>query len=380
MGNPEPYAPPPACAEPINAFWLLRDVLSALDEEVYLLDPAGRVLEANRAARESREGDAVGLVCQEMEECREGRRQTGECPLQATLDSGRPAEADYSIVDPDGRLRHFRVRTVPIRDAAGNLACVVRIKRDVTQRRRMEQKLQQSEKMAAIGELSTYIAHEIRNPLFAIAGFANSLLRSPALDDSAREKAEIIGKESRRLEGILKSILNFARPMEAAPGELDLNQVVRDTVAFLRLGCADNLCIEVDLAPDLPLARGVPDLIKQCLVNLVKNGLEAMPDGGRLVVSTRLDRDMVALGVADTGRGIPQEHMDKIFNPFFTTKDQGAGLGLAMTKKIVEQAGGRVHLASAPGAGTTVTLLLAPVLAAEAPAAEVPPQAPAAGA
>jgi len=365
MGNPEPPGVPQACMEPLGAFWLLRDVLSALDEEVFLLDPDGRVLEANRAARESLGQEPLGLVCKELAECRAGARADGSCPLQQTLDTGQPTEADYSLVDPDGRMRHFRVRTVPILGADGALSCVVRIKRDVTRRRLMEQKLQQSEKMAAIGELSTYIAHEIRNPLFAIAGFSNSLLRSPALDASAREKAEIIGRESRRLEGILKSILNFARPTDATPGEVDLNAVVRNTVAFLRLGCADNLCIDLELAPDLPLARGVADLLTQCLVNLVKNGLEAMPDGGRLVVSTRLDRDMLALSVADTGRGIPPENLDKVFNPFFSTKDQGAGLGLAMTKKIVEEAGGRVLLESTPGQGTTVTLLLAPVLAAE---------------
>ncbi|MEW5774218.1 MAG: ATP-binding protein [Thermodesulfobacteriota bacterium] len=364
---PGPDAPD-ACIEPRNAFWMLREVLSALEEEVYLLDPAGRILEANLAARESADRAVAGLACAELEQCPEGRLQNGSCPLRETLDTGRPAGVDYSKVDANGRMRHFRVRTIPIRDAGGGLACVVRIKRDMTRHRLMEQKLQQSEKMAAIGELSTYIAHEIRNPLFAIAGFANSLLRSPTLDASAREKAEIIGRESRRLESILKSILNFARPIDAAPGEMDLNALVRDTMAFLSMGCADNLCIELDLAENLPLARGAADLVKQCLVNLVKNGLEAMPDGGRLKVGTRLDQDMVALSVADTGRGIPPENMDKVFNPFFTTKDQGAGLGLAMTKKIVEEAGGRVLLASTPGQGATVTLLLAPALAAEASA------------
>ena len=355
------------------AFALMRDALDALDFSIYLLDAAGRVVDMNAAARAASGDAAVGQACSDLAECRDAVRGDTRCPLQEALASGRPCEAEYSQVEPDGRLRHFLVRTVPLRGPDGAVSAVVRIRRDVTSRKLMELKLLQSEKMAAIGELSTYIAHEIRNPLFAIAGFANSLLRSPALDASAREKAEIIGRESRRLEGILKSILNFARPMDAAPGELDVNLVVRDTVAFLSLGCADNLCIELDLAPDLPLARGVPDLVKQCLVNLVKNGLEAMPDGGRLVVSTRMEREMVALAVADTGRGIPPENLDKIFNPFFTTKDQGAGLGLAMTRKIVEEAGGRVRLASTPGTGTTVTLLLAPVLAAEAPAA---PQAP----
>lgn len=346
------------------AFALLRDALDALDFQIYLLDSSGVVADMNAAARAAA-GDALGRPCSDLPECRDEVRNDAPCPLQQVLASGRPCEAEYSRVEPDGRLRHFLVRTAPLRGPSGETSYVVRIRRDVTRRRLMEMKVQQSEKMAAIGELSTYIAHEIRNPLFAIAGFANSLLRSPALDASSREKAEIIGRESRRLEGILKSILNFARPTHAAPGEADLNAAARETVDFLRLGCADNLGIELDLAADLPLVRIAADLLKQCLVNLVKNGLEAMPDGGRLTVSTRLERDMAALAVADTGRGVPPENLDKVFNPFFSTKDQGAGLGLAMTRKIVEEAGGRVLLESAPGKGTTVTLLLAPVLAAD---------------
>jgi len=363
--TPGPDLPAAFRGDASTAFALMRDALDALDFHIYLLDASGRVSDMNAAARDANDASALGRPCSELQECRDGVRSDKRCPLQESLSTGKPCESEYTLVEADGRLRHFLVRTVPLRGPSGEVLSVVRIRRDVTSRKLLEMKLQQSEKMAAIGELSTYIAHEIRNPLFAIAGFANSLLRSPALDASAREKAEIIGKESRRLEGILKSILNFARPMDAAPGEMDLNRVVRDTMAFLSLGCADTLHIELDLAPDLPLARGVPDLLKQCLVNLVKNSLEAMPDGGRLTVTTRLDRNMVALSVADTGRGIAPEHLDKIFNPFFTTKDQGAGLGLAMTRKIVEEAGGRVRLESTPGAGTTVTLLLAPVLAAD---------------
>lgn len=359
---PDTLAPDP-CADPRNAFWLLRDVLGMLEEEVYLLDALGRILDANRAAGEAWDRDVVGRSCRDLEQCEVHRPTGGRCPLQETLDTGRPAEADYARVDAQGRMRHYRVRTVPV--PHGSPAYVVRVRKDMTGRRLMEQKLLQSEKMAAIGELSTYLAHEIRNPLFAIAGFANSLLRSKALDDSAREKAEIIGRESRRLEDILRSILNFARPTDPAPGETDVNRVASETAAFMRLGCDENVGMDLDLAPNLPRARGAPDLLKQCLVNLVKNGLEAMPDGGRLTLRTILAEDMVALSVQDTGRGIPPEHMDKIFNPFFSTKDQGAGLGLAMTRKIVEQAGGRVRLASIVDRGTTVTLLLPPVLAAE---------------
>jgi len=210
------------------------------------------------------------------------------------------------------------------------------------------------------------VAHEIRNPLFTIGGFTGSLLRSPSLDDSAREKARIIQEESRRLEGIVKGLLSFARPMEAEPGEADVNQVVRETVELLNLGeQGRRYRIELELAKDLPRARIAPGLLKQALINLARNSFEAMEQGGLLTLSTSLDDDRVRLSVKDTGRGIPPEIQDKVFNPFFSTRERAPGLGLAMTKKVVEDTGGSVRLASEVGIGTQIVLLLPPVLAVE---------------
>jgi signal transduction histidine kinase len=284
-------------------------------------------------------------------------------PLERALARRELAEATLPHVDDEGRMHYTREYAYPIVEDNGAFTSVLFIRRDITNRTHMEQRLQQAEKLASIGELSTYIAHEIRNPLFAIAGFANALLRE-AHDDKTRERLGIILEESQRLDSILKSILTFARPVESAPGQTDMNQVVRETMDLMGLACENqSILVDLSLADDAPLVKADPELIKQCLINLVKNSLEAMPGGGKLFVRTGLMAQHALLEVEDTGHGIPVELRDKVFSPFFSTKGKGSGLGLARIKKILDDLGGTVELVSIPGEGTRVALLLPPLLA-----------------
>jgi signal transduction histidine kinase len=231
--------------------------------------------------------------------------------------------------------------------------------RDILDQQHLEQRLRQNEKMAAIGELSTYMAHEIRNPLFSIGGFANALLRNTSLDAPAREKARIIFDEARRLDVILTSILNFARPTEQAMGIFEPETVARQTMDLMTLGGEERgIHANTVIAPNLPKVRGNAENLKQCLINLVKNAMEAMSAGGSVTMRLARDDGHVVIDVEDTGPGISPELHDQIFSPFFTTKKGGAGLGLAMTRKVIEEMGGKVLLASQPGQGTRVTLTL----------------------
>jgi signal transduction histidine kinase len=279
--------------------------------------------------------------------------------------TGRKADAVHTRLDSNGRLEYYRVYTYPLFDDDGELAYVVEMRRDITRRTHTEHRLQQARKMAAIGELSTYIAHEIRNPLFAIGGFARSLLRDESLGEEARGKVNIILEEARRLDGILKAILNYAKPTEAQASEVDLNIVAGETVHLMGLGCGEkHVELETSLAPGLAQARGEPELLKQCLINMVKNSMEAMGQGGgRIVVTTGMEGKQVFVRVDDDGPGIPDDVKLRVFNPFFSTKDDGSGLGLAMTRKIVEDVGGSVRLVSRVGEGTSVTIYLRPALA-----------------
>lgn len=347
---------------------MLKTIIDQLDQEILFLDKKGLVVGMNKTVL-----DRVGLpkkallgrtLCEVFPQSNESECDLMEDPFHQTMETGAPAEAVTSHVDDDGRMLYFRVYTSPIFDEDGVINHVVAVRRDITRRTFMENRLLQAEKLASIGELSTYMAHEIRNPLFTISGFANSLMRSESLNDKQREKLSIILDESRRLDEILKSLMNFTRPTEAQVGEVDINELVRNTMDIMRLPCANqNVECYVDLDDSVAKVPANPDLIKQCLINLIKNGLEAIDDGGKLFVTTSMVQDWVVLTIEDTGCGIPLEIRDKIFSPFFSTKGKGAGLGLAQTRKIMDEVGGDVDLVSMEGLGTKVSLYFPPILA-----------------
>jgi PAS domain S-box-containing protein len=349
---------------------ILQTLVREIEEDILLLDPQKRVVEVStRVARSlgrTRE-ELIGKYCWETwpehgTPCSEGEG----CPMDRTMDNGRAAQGVMTRIDPYGRVHYFNVNTYPILPGTGPVERVLEVRRDVTQQTHLELRLQQSEKMAAIGELSTYIAHEIRNPLFSLGGFANALLRSPHLNDQDRKKVRIILEESKRLDSIVNRIINFTRPMNAKSTVVDLNGVVTETMDILGLGLGrEGIDLDLRLREELPMVRADAELIKRCLISLVKNALESMADGGRLTLVTDMDRRYVILRVTDTGRGIPENVLPQVFNPFFSTKHESPGLGLAMTKKIMEDLGGAVTLTSTVGQGTSVALFFPPVMAVE---------------
>ncbi|MGM0609496.1 MAG: two-component system sensor histidine kinase NtrB [Thermodesulfobacteriota bacterium] len=350
---------------------LLRTILDEVREDILLLDVNKKIVDVNQNVY-LRLGldkeDLIGQPCwktwsRDGESCKDKKYP---CPFDTVLKTGKKAEALHTRVDNQGHLSYFRVYVYPITNAQNQITNLVEMRRDITHRTYMEKRLQQSEKLAAIGELSTYIAHEIRNPLFAIGGFANSLLRVPELGKKARKKVQIILDESKRLDGILKSILNFARPTEAKTTEVDVNKIVTQTMDLMEIGCRkQRIEVNMHLQEDLAQARGNPEFIKQGLINIVKNAMEVMPEGGMLDIKTSICDQYICIMVIDSGPGIAAGIQEKIFNPFFSTKEKGSGLGLAMTKKTIEDMGGKVELKSKPDEGTCVTLLLPPVLALE---------------
>lgn len=216
----------------------------------------------------------------------------------------------------------------------------------------MVHRLQTAEKFAAIGEFSTYIAHEIRNPLFAIGGFANTLLRTPNLDSASMQKIQIILKESTRLDNILRTFINFSRPLDAAKVSVEVNRVVRQVMELIDFKKKAPLVrTRLFLANDVSPVQGDPELIKQCLINLIKNALSTMPKGGYLDIRSRNGVDNVILEITDTGEGLPSEVLEHPFNPF-------TSLELAMTRKIIIDLGGELHLDSSKASGTCSVLRL----------------------
>jgi len=233
--------------------------------------------------------------------------------------------------------------------------------------RKTQDLLVQSEKLAALGEMAARIAHEIKNPLTVIGGFAARLARpqkgAGADPSSITKYAEIILKEVKRLERTIQQTLSFSRESVPDMQQVDVNAEIRDVLGMFREEIEEgSIEKEVTLSDRIPEITGDPDQIRQVLWNLVSNALQAMETGGRLVVITRPaseeEGDGVVFLVGDTGGGIPHDVVHNIFNPFFTTKPKGTGLGLPIVHAIIQNHGGTIQLDNREGVGVTFSIFL----------------------
>jgi len=222
---------------------------------------------------------------------------------------------------------------------------------DITERKEMQERLVRSEKLAVLGQLAGGVSHELRNPLGAIKNavyFLNMALQEP--EPEVKETLEILEKEVGTSERIISSLLEFARPKPPTRRQVDINDVVRE--ALSRTTVPESVEVVSQLDERLPLILADPDQLGQVFGNIVLNGIQAMPEGGRLTVKTsevsgRLPKSgWVAVSFTDTGVGIPKENLEKIFEPLFTTKAKGIGLGLALVKMLVEGHGGSIEVES----------------------------------
>jgi PAS domain S-box-containing protein len=222
-----------------------------------------------------------------------------------------------------------------------------------------QSQLVQSAKMAAIGELSAGVAHELNNPLTSVLGFAELLLRDRDQDDATTENLSIIVHEAHRARDIVRNLLDFSRQTESFQRKADINEALGETLNLLRRQLRINhIELKEDFAQNLPLLPLAVGRIKQVFLNLITNALYAMPQGGTLTVSSRQVADEVAVRFADTGMGIPAQKLERIFEPFFTTKPvgQGTGLGLSVSLGIVQEHGGRITVESQVDEGSTFTV------------------------
>jgi signal transduction histidine kinase len=236
---------------------------------------------------------------------------------------------------------------------------------------RLYEKMKERDRLAALGEMAAGLAHEIRNPLGAIKGAAQ-YLDPQGLQTGDVEILNIIVEEVNRLDGVVAQFLAYSRPFPSAASgkfqQTDLNDVLWKTMKLIENDMPKNVSVELDLTPGLPAINADAEQLKQVFINLALNAVQAMPDGGRLTVRTRRPHAPVELGLsestprysadqvevrfADTGAGIPEEALDRIFIPFYTTKTKGTGLGLAISQRIVKGHGGTIEVQSRVGEGT----------------------------
>ncbi len=226
-----------------------------------------------------------------------------------------------------------------------------------------QEQLIRSDRLATVGELAASLAHEIRNPLAGISGALHVLSEELPRGGPQQSLLAEVQTEITRMNKTLTDLLWHARPPALQYLPLDVNGVVEQSLWFLPMGSQSGILVVKALAPDLPALNLDPNLLHQAFLNILINARQAMPQGGELTVRTRFREiaggaSVVEVEIADTGIGIPPEHLPHVFKPFFTTKAQGTGLGLAIAARIVEQHGGRIGVESQPGRGATFRVSL----------------------
>ncbi|MDP9286565.1 MAG: ATP-binding protein, partial [Actinomycetota bacterium] len=262
---------------------------------------------------------------------------------------------------PDGRPSpaHLTVHAVPGED--GEPALILALIEDLAEERRMQQQLIQSGKLAAIGELAAGVAHEINNPLFAILGLTEFLLKESEAGSKAHTRLELIQQTGLEIKEIVRALLDFARENAEERHIVPLEDVVRSTIDLVRRTNAHKGVELIDVydSSDV-LVNASPNQLKQIFLNLIANARQAMPNGGTVTVDVRRENELAIATVTDDGPGLDPAVADRIFEPFFTTKRPtgGTGLGLSVSLGIAEAHGGRLTVASEPGAGTAFTLYL----------------------
>ncbi len=231
------------------------------------------------------------------------------------------------------------------------------IVRDITEYKRMEDRLVQAERLAAVGNTVSHIAHEIKNPLAIIGGFAQQLQKIPGLDDKSQHKLGIIMEEVKRLEDMIAQMRDFVKRPSAQREPGNIEELLDEMVdLFEDTFKAQDVTLKREKAPENPTVSFDRQQIHQVLINLFKNALEAMPHGGELTLATRVKGPNLEVSISDTGQGMTPEVKASIFQPYFTTKEKGTGLGLAICQNILEEHGGCIIADSTPGAGSTFTL------------------------
>jgi len=335
---------------------MLQGIVEGIGDPLLLMDSKCNVVLANEAARQL--SNSFGC---EMTDggCAKLFKQGGvfdACPFRASQEAGQPMSHSVDAGD-----RNFVVNVFPVANREGGEGQGVVYVRDVTQEIHMLESMQQSEKLATVGQLAAGLAHEMNNPLGVIKCYAE-LVKTAGPGQEVRPDAEVILKHATQAQNVLQDLLNFARPKQTHLAPLDIGRVVANAMSVFRIQ-ADKKGVKLTLQIDenLPLVHANEQSVEQILANLLKNGLDAVEsETGAINVSAFFDaeEDMAVFRVADNGPGIPEGDMKSLFDPFFSTKEvgKGTGLGLAVVYGLVKEMGGSIKVENGDGATFVVHL------------------------
>ncbi|MFP4687342.1 MAG: ATP-binding protein [bacterium] len=248
--------------------------------------------------------------------------------------------------------------STPIKNVEEELSGVLLVLTDITEQQMLNKQVSRQERLAALGELASSLAHEIKNPLTSIIGFTQLIPQRSDDIGFLKKMAKIVGQESSRLNSLVDNLLSFGKPQVGSRSLVKIGEIIDDIYILLNKRIDKQEVEFVDNVPEKIEVYGDPLKLKQIFLNLALNALDALSEGGKLEISARPAGELAIIEVSDTGSGIKKEAIDKIFNPFFTTRPEGTGLGLAITHRIVDEHDGEIRVDSAVGQGTTMKVYL----------------------
>ena len=317
------------------------------------LDDQGKIVTCNEKAQAVLEvacSDALGKQAMTLL----------PAPLKKILaelpESGGFLERDIQLIFAEGKEHTWEAIAAGLMDEgipAGRILLI----RDVTAIRQMENEVTRSRHLNSIGSLAAGVAHEIRNPLSSIKGFAVYFKERLSGNKEDEQTADVMIAETERLNRVISQLIEFAKPLELKKEKVKFVELVHHTIKLIAADAQKNkISVEIDAVADLPEVEVDPDKIKQVLLNIFLNSLAALKDGGKLIIALELKADNLTVIISDNGAGIKKLDLLRIYDPYFTSKPAGTGLGLAVVQKIMEAHGGKINVESTAGQGTKVFL------------------------
>jgi two-component system, NtrC family, sensor histidine kinase HydH len=328
-------------------------LISSLPVGLIATDNLGNIRIYNQSAEEIVgviEGKAVGRAPEEVL----------PAPLADTLQHSQSngntvQQMEILLTDGTNRRRSLLLTGLSVVDSEDRFAGKMLLIQDLSQVKELEEALRRNEKLAALGKMAAGVAHELRNPLSSIKGLAVLLQSRFKENSSDQETAKTLVEEVERLNRSIGELLDYARPHKLQTMRISLVPVLQKAMSLIQMDAkALGITLETDFTENLPLVEADQDKLNQVFLNLFLNSIQAMEDGGVLRVATSVENDSVICTIEDTGCGIDNTYASRVFDPYFTTKNDGTGLGLAMSAKIMEEHGGTIEFESEAGKGTTV--------------------------
>jgi len=326
----------------------LDTIVSAIGGGIVLIDKKGKIQWANKMIKDMAGVDLIGRPCEDV------------CPDCAISESYAKDNIDTIILSNmfGQKGKYFQVTTAPVKGLDGEVHGYIRLIQDVTEIKKMEEQIIHSEKLASIGRLAAGIAHEIGNPLTSIFSFVQ-ILREMEQDEFKKESLETVYFHVNRISDILKQLSGFSKMPAGEPKNCQVNDIIETSINLIQYDKkAKNISIVKELSSPLPEVIIDGNMLSQVFVNLILNAIDAMPDVGTLIVRSMAKENNVVIQFEDTGAGIPKEDLTRIFDPFYTTKEKGTGLGLAVSYDIIKKMNGTLTAESEAGKGSVFTITI----------------------